>query len=165
MTPVLVTAPTDQPVSLADLKAHCRVDSNDEDGLIDMYASAAVAYLDGWSGVLGRCIMPQTWQISATAGDVVLPMPDATSISAAYEAGANDLTPTATPSGPCVTITEGCDITFTCAMPAHFLPLAKHAVMLLVGHWYSNREAVGASMQETPMALDAILTAIRWRKV
>lgn len=165
MTPILVTAPLEQPVTLGDLKAHLRVDGDDEDDLIEAYAAAAVAYLDGWSGVLGRCIMPQIWRISATVGDVVLPMPNATSISAAYVAGATDLTPTATPSGPCVAITEDCDITFTCGLPANLLSLAKQAVKLLVGHWYESREAAGDAMHETPMALDAIVAAIRWRRV
>ena len=165
MTPVLVTAPTGQPVTLGELKVHLRVTNDAEDDLIEAYAAAAVAYLDGWSGVLGRCLMPQTWQISATAGDVVLPMPDAASISAAYVAGATDLTPTATAGGPCVSITEDCDITFICGLPAHLMPLVKQAVNLLVGHWYENRVAVGDAKHEMPMALDAIITAIRWRRL
>jgi hypothetical protein len=165
MTPVLVTPPSELPVRLADLQSHLRIDSDDDLETVEGYAAAAVAYLDGWSGVLGRCIMPQVWKVRAYAGDVVLPMPDVSDISADYAAGPEILTAIATASGPCVTITEDCDITFTCAMPAHFLPLARQAVKLLVGHWYENREAVGAAMHETPMALDAIITAIRWRKV
>lgn len=146
MTPVLVTPPALQLVTLDEAKLHCRVDHADDDTLIAGYIAAAVGHLDGWTGVLGRCIMPQTWRVSACAGDVVLPMPDVTTASAAYEAGAEVLTITATALGPCVTITEDCDVTFTCAMPTGLLASAKIAVLLLVGHWYENREAVGEAV-------------------
>ena len=39
----------------------------------------------------------------------------------------------------------------------------KRAMLLLVGHWYANREAVnvGSSVNEMPMAVDALLTPYR----
>ncbi len=165
MTPVLVTPPASAPVSLDVAKVHCRVDHGDDDTLISALIASAVGHLDGWTGVLGRCIMPQTWRITATAGDVVLPMPDVTTASAAYVAGATALTITATALGPCVTITEECDITFTCAMPSGLQAAARAAVLMLVGHWYANREAVGATLVETPLAVDALVTQMRWRRI
>ena len=66
MTPYLITAPTVQPVTLDEMKSHLRVLSTDEDADIETRLAGAVAHLDGWGGVLGRCIMSQTWAIDVT---------------------------------------------------------------------------------------------------
>lgn len=165
MTPTLVTAPTAEIVTLADMKAHLRVTHSVEDDLIEALTAAAVAYLDGWTGILGRCIAEQQWRVTLDdAGTYTLPMPDVSEAEAAYEAGAEALTVTATGSGPQIEVTEACDVTFTCAMSAPMTALVAQAVKLLVGHWYQNREAAGPAMAETPMAVDMIVSAIRWRK-
>ena len=161
MTPVLITPPAAQPVTLPEAKAHCRVDGSDDDALITGLIAAAVGHLDGWSGVLGRCIMPQTWRISAAAGDVVLPMPDVT--EATVDNVAVPVTQTAL--GPMVTLAEDGDVTFVCAMPAGLLATARVAVLLLVGHLYVNREAAGASISEAPDAFDMLVSSLRWRRV
>ena len=76
LSPVLVTPPTDTPVSLDEAKVHLRVDSDDEDTLIMSLISAATGHLDGFTGILGRCIMLQTWsqEYEAASGDLVLPI-------------------------------------------------------------------------------------------
>lgn len=33
----------------------------------------------------------------------------------------------------------------------------RQAVLLLVGHWYANREAVGVALTEVPLAVDRLL--------
>lgn len=60
--PVLVTPPDLLPVSLDEAKLHLRVDSDEEDDLIDGFIEAATAYLDGWTGILGRCLVEQEWR-------------------------------------------------------------------------------------------------------
>ncbi len=45
MRPTLVTAPTDDPLTLEDAKAHLRVDGTEEDVLIRGYIAAAVGFL------------------------------------------------------------------------------------------------------------------------
>jgi len=60
--PVLVTAPTDTPVSLEEVAAQLRETSEDEDERLEGFIAEAVAYLDGWTGILGRCIFTQTWR-------------------------------------------------------------------------------------------------------
>lgn len=165
MTPVIVTAPTALVVSLPDMKAHLRVTHTAEDDLIAALTAAAVAYLDGWTGVLGRCIGAQEWRVTYDdAGTYTLPMPDVTTAIAGYEAGSAVLAIKATSAGPEIEITEACDVTFTCEMRPPMAALVAQAVKLLVGHWYTNREAAGPAMAETPMAVDMILSAIRWRK-
>lgn len=162
MTPTLVTPPASLPVTLAEAKAHCRVDYDDEDAMMTAYLSAAVAHLDGWRGTLGRAIMPQTWAVTVdAAGDYVLPMPDVTEA----DLDGADLTITPTAAGPMVTAEAAGTITFTCAMPDQQLPAAKAAILLLVGHWFANREAVGVPMAEVPMAADMLIGALRWRRL
>lgn len=164
MTPSIVTPPASLPVEMPAMRLHLRVDHTEDDTLIEALVASATAHLDGWTGVLGRCIMPQTWKITADAGEIVLPMPDVTAATAAYEAGTTALAITATALGPCVTLTEACDVTFTCGLPARLLPAAQAAIKLLVGHWYANREAIGDVGAEIPLAVDSLVTAMRWRQ-
>jgi uncharacterized phiE125 gp8 family phage protein len=60
--PVLVTAPTITPVSLAEVKAQLDIDYMDKDALIQGLIAAATAHLDGWTGILGRALCEQTWR-------------------------------------------------------------------------------------------------------
>lgn len=60
--PVLVTAPAILPISLVEAKAHLHVDNTADDTLITALIRAAVGHLDGWTGILGRCLEEQTWQ-------------------------------------------------------------------------------------------------------
>lgn len=64
LKPVLVTAPAVAPVTLADAKKHLNIDHSDDDALIDIYILAALSTLDGWTGILGRAIINQTWSES-----------------------------------------------------------------------------------------------------
>lgn len=155
MTPVLVTAPIAQPVDLATLKQHLRVSDAEDDGLITDYAAQAVAHLDGWTGVLGRCIMPQTWKVSGVEGQIILPMPDVTTATASYAAGPTVLDIVATSAGPCVTLTEKADVDFTCEMAATLLPAAQAAVKLFVSHLYDETDIHDA--------FHSVVSAIRWR--
>ena len=61
MALVLFTAPIAEPITLTETKAHLRVDNTDEDTLITGLIAAATAFLDGKDGMLGRCLVPQTW--------------------------------------------------------------------------------------------------------
>ncbi len=60
----LISAPSETPVSLAEVKTHLRVDHDDEDPLIQMLLDAAVSHLDGLSGILGRAIIDQDWRLT-----------------------------------------------------------------------------------------------------
>lgn len=59
--PVLITPPAITPVSLPEAKAHLRVDFTDDDTLIEGLIRAATEHLDGWTGILGRCLVEQEW--------------------------------------------------------------------------------------------------------
>lgn len=58
----LSAAPEALPVSLDEVKAHLRVRHASEDPLIETFIGAAVAKIDGKSGHLFGCVMPQTWE-------------------------------------------------------------------------------------------------------
>lgn len=60
--PVLVAAPEITPVSLDEAKVQLAVDHTEHDALITGYINAAVDHLDGWPGILGRCLVEQTWR-------------------------------------------------------------------------------------------------------
>lgn len=63
----LVTPPAAAPVSLAEAKAFLRVDHSEEDDLIAGIIAAATGLLDGRTGILGRCLEAQTWELSLDA--------------------------------------------------------------------------------------------------
>lgn len=161
MIPTLVTGPTAHVVDLPDLEAHLRVDVSDEALLIETLERAAVGHLDGWRGVLGRAIMPQTWRVTVgCAGCHTLPMPDVIAATMGGEALALSFS-----GAGCSVMTDAAgDIVFTCAMPPEQLASVQVAVKLLVGHWYQNREAASErALVGAPMAVDMLVNALRWR--
>lgn len=60
--PVLVTPPTIKPVTLTEAKAALDIGYSEKDTLITGLIAAATAYLDGWTGILGRALCEQTWR-------------------------------------------------------------------------------------------------------
>lgn len=62
LAPVRVTAPAAKPVTVAELKSQLRVSHSEDDTLIGSYLDAAIGRLDAHAGILGRCIVTQTWR-------------------------------------------------------------------------------------------------------
>ena len=60
----LITPPTLQPLSLAEVKLHLRMSSADEDSLLNIYIAAAAQACEQYTG---RAIMPQTWELTLDA--------------------------------------------------------------------------------------------------
>lgn len=61
----LITAATSLAVTLAEAKAHLRVDVADDDALITALITAATEAAEQAMG--GRCVMPQTWELTLDA--------------------------------------------------------------------------------------------------
>ena len=59
-----ITAPVLWPISLADVKAHCRVDLNDDDALLQTLLEAATEMAEQ---ATGRALCTQTWELSLEA--------------------------------------------------------------------------------------------------
>jgi len=84
MALILITAPVAEPISLTETKAQLRVDNTDEDTLISGLIAAATAHLDGKDGMLGRCLVPQTWELVLDAfpsDGIEIPLPPLLSIT------------------------------------------------------------------------------------
>ncbi|MGV6871731.1 head-tail connector protein [Pseudochelatococcus sp. B33] len=60
MTPILLTGPLVEPVTLADIKGYLRLDGNGEDRLIHSLITAARLMVEAESG---RCLIGQTWRL------------------------------------------------------------------------------------------------------
>jgi uncharacterized phiE125 gp8 family phage protein len=60
----LITAATTYPITLADAKLHCRVDTNADDALINALITAATELAEQKTG---RALMTQTWELTLDA--------------------------------------------------------------------------------------------------
>jgi uncharacterized phiE125 gp8 family phage protein len=87
--PVLtrIAAPAQPPVTINEAKAHLRVDGNHEDLLIGQLIEAACSHLDGPRGVLGRCLVAQTWlmEIDGWRTPIALPVEPVSGVSIEYD--------------------------------------------------------------------------------
>jgi len=182
LSPVLVTAPADPLLTLDEAKAHLRVDTTDQDSLITGLIAATESYLDGYSGVLGRAIRPQSWSVSfdfLAGWRACLPLGRLIEVESITYYDLDDTQQTFSTSnyyaindaeGPAVIVKNGV------AWPATFVrpdaitiqwqcgfdvvPVAiKQAALLLIGQWFDNRSAVIDSNKaiEMPLAVRALL--------
>jgi uncharacterized phiE125 gp8 family phage protein len=189
LAPVRIAGPAMLPVSLAEAKLHLRVDGDDEDMLVESLLDAAVQYLDGWSGILGRCLITQQWAVSMGAWPICplrLPFPGIRAVTVAYAdpAGADQSVDAALfqtyddARGTIISFRSGFDapslqderadaatISFTAGYgdgPADIPAPLRAAILLLVGHWYQNRElAADANIGELPFAVSALIAPFR----
>jgi uncharacterized phiE125 gp8 family phage protein len=84
MTPLALTPPTLEPVSLAEAKIFLRLDQTDEDELLATLITAARLMVEAASG---RMLIEQTWRLVLDAwprgGEIRLPLSPAASVEAA----------------------------------------------------------------------------------
>lgn len=162
----LVTAPAAEPLTTTEAKSHLRVDSSDDDTLIDAYVKAARQHIEE---DLGRALITQTWDYTLDAfpsdgSAIQLPRPplvSVTSISYVDTAGATQTVtssdyivntgkrkgeitlaygaawPVTRRQASAVTIRFVAGYGAASAVPA---PIAT-ALRLVVGDLYANREA------------------------
>jgi uncharacterized phiE125 gp8 family phage protein len=186
--PVLVTAPASTPISTAEVKAQCRIDDSDSDTLLTSLIASAVSYLDGWSGILGRCLVSQTWRqdyddfrwcmrlplfpvASITSVKYLDTSAAQQTIDAANYTLRNDdrgayVEFKSTYSFPALNVESApISITYECGSAAADVPQAiKLGMLLLVAHWYENREASvpgAGGIMKLPFAVDALLAPFR----
>lgn len=188
--PVLVTPPVTLPVTLAEAKRHLRVDGSDEDALIDGLIRAVVSYLDGWTGILGCCLVEQTWRQNFDHFgcwmhlrlDPIIEIVSITyrnadgqiaTVSDSHYARVTDSTGSyvfwdAAYSPPSDLYEQGAvSVTFKAGYPEvdgkSTVPDAiKLAILLMVGHWYANREAVAEGVfNEVPMSAKSLINTFR----
>ena len=72
-------------VTLAEAKAHLHIDALDisEDPFIEGLIEAAISHIDGYSGILGRCLINQVWDVHFDTWSRCwrLPFPDVSAAS------------------------------------------------------------------------------------
>jgi hypothetical protein len=167
MIPYLITPPAALPVTLAEMKLHLLVDGTDRDADIIAKQAESVAMLDAWSGVLGRCIMPQTWAVDVEGpGPHVLPFPDVTTITATSGGDAIGVAFTRTALGHSVTIADALPgqavtIQFVCGLSVQLLPAAQGVVKLMVKRDFDV--LAGADYDAHTRSIQARISALRWR--
>jgi uncharacterized phiE125 gp8 family phage protein len=188
MTLKLKTAPSTTPITLAEAKAHLRVDHTDEDTLIQTLLDAAVSHFDGYTGILGRCMISQVWELYYDAfpsGDMQVPLGNIISIDTVeyvdptteiyttwadtnYEVDEESVEGWIVPIDTWPTAMETTNavrVTFTAGFGASAasVPAAiRAALLLMIGHLYKNREAVAdAAMAELPMGVRALVDPFR----
>jgi uncharacterized phiE125 gp8 family phage protein len=91
MKPVRLTAPAPL-LTLAEAKQHLRVDASEDDARIARLCVGETEYLDGYSGILGRCLVNQTWRLPVQEWSSVirLPFTNVSGVSVKYRDVAND---------------------------------------------------------------------------
>jgi len=183
--PTRTVAPAADLLDLATVKTHLRVDGTDEDALISALIGAVTAHLDGYAGILGRCLINQTWVMleDEFEASIDLPFPDVSSVTLQYYDAANTLQTVASGNYQVLERDTGSVIELysnytTPAVYAYREDVVKvtliagygtaasdvpasilAAALLLVGHWFENREAVniGNITSELPLAVRALL--------
>jgi uncharacterized phiE125 gp8 family phage protein len=163
---VRVTAPATAPISLAEAKAQMRVEGGDEDSIIQRLIDAAVAFVDV-QGVLGFAMITQTWAewLGPNQSTVYLSLGPVQSVSSIkyYDTDGNLQTATladfnifGTPNRISISpktskawpITQTRDDAIKIeyvigygSTSASVPQTVRHALLMLVAHWYENREA------------------------
>ncbi len=163
---VRVTAPATAPISLAEAKAQMRVEGGDEDSIIQRLIDAAVAFVDV-QGVLGFAMITQTWAewLGPNQSTVYLSLGPVQSVSSIkyYDTDGNLQTATladfnifGTPNRISIApktskawpITQTRDDAIKIeyvigygSTSASVPQTVRHALLMLVSHWYENREA------------------------
>jgi uncharacterized phiE125 gp8 family phage protein len=161
-----VTAPAALPISVAEVKEQLRIEHSDDDDLIYRLISAAVAFTDV-QGALGKAIITQTWRqwVSANPGEVYLMVKPVQSLTAVKYYDTNGALQTATladyetfgtansryvkpASGKTWPTTQArpdaiaLEYTTGYGASASAVPeTIRHGLMMLIGHWYENRES------------------------
>ena len=184
--PVRITPPTELAISVEDAKAFLRVDGADENTLIEALIEAATNHLDGRSGILGRCLVTQTWRYRFVSFRrcIDLDMPGATSAVVRYTdqngvqqgLAAGDINVVETIRGSQIVLADSvngsdwfgafeADVTFGTS-PLLLPPAILQAIRILVAHWYANREViVPGGAFEVPMSVRALISPYRWMSV
>ncbi len=187
MPSALVTAPTAEPVTLAEAKLHLRVDDNADDALITALITAARQHAEHDTR---RALVTQTWKLALDAfptGVVTLDHAPVSAVVSVVYTDTNGTNQTLAPEAyELDTITEPCrlvpaygstwpatrsqinavGITYTCGYgaPEAVPESIKRWMLLRIGALYENREEVltGRAITLAPLPfVDALLAPYR----
>ncbi len=187
LSPILITPPAAELITLDEARRQVRRDDEDDDAVITSLIAAVMSRLDGVDGILGRALITQEWSVAfdgfPVGAALCLPLAKVISIgSIVYRdrdnveqtfAGANytahNTAKTAyvkldTNSAWPATYTRDDAVTVTgqfgYGATADKVPAAiRHAGLMLLAHYYENREAVlvGTISSELPQGVMSLL--------
>jgi len=185
---VLIAAPTVEPVTVDEAKAHLRIDHPDEDAFLASLIATSRLHIEG---ALDIALITQSWSWQLTAwpqsGIVEMPLWPVRSVEAVRigaEAGEVLTLPpnyyaldgTSKPARlcriqgawpePARNSAPGIEIEFKAGFGdnAGDVPMPiRQALLLLVAHWYENREPVviGGTVARIPETVSALLMPYR----
>ena len=175
-----LTAPASLPVSVTEARSQMRVEHDEDDLYISGLIDAAVAYVDA-GGVLGRAMISQSWAQTGQhwAKRVPVTMTPVQALTAVKYYDTDNALQTATLSD--FRLIGGANDSYVepvSSWPATFnrpdalrievtvgygaatdVPATiRHAILMLVAHWYENREdSMEAKLNNVPNGFDALI--------
>jgi uncharacterized phiE125 gp8 family phage protein len=178
-----VIAPTVDPLTVAEVKAHLRIDGNDEDQLLSTYIKAATAFVQNECGIqIMRATLKLTLDEFPSVDYIKLPRPPLVSVSSIDYLDGDGVSQTfsttnvatdATPAVGRIVLKDGVDwpdtddqlaavsVTYLAgyadrsSLPADVRVL----LLLLVGTFYEHRESVSLlNLREVPMAAQSLIS-------
>ena len=192
MSLVLTSGPALEPVSLAEAKAHLRLETNDDDTLLQSLITTSRLHIEA---ALGLALITQSWSWMfdhwPRGERVVLPLRPVqavTHVRVWRQDGTSQTLPADNfildgqgnparllPVAPAALVEpgqpgNGIEIGFTAGFGASASDVPatiRHALLLLITHWYEHREPVeiGASVNAVPVMVSELLHAHRRRRL
>ena len=187
----LVTKAAEEPVTLDEIKAHLRIEHDDEDVALEAIIEAARGHLDGYNGALRRALINQTWNVAVEDADgharLFLPLAPVVSVSAIrYYPPDVETLATATLSD--FRLIKGPDWAYLEPKPGKSWPSLddrpdalqaefitgygdagedvpapiRHAIKLIAGHLYENREySTALKLAALPLSVEHLICGYR----
>jgi uncharacterized phiE125 gp8 family phage protein len=174
----LKTPPAKLPISVAEAKAFLELDAADKDVVVDLIIRSTVSALDGHKGLLGRCMIQQTWEYypdSFAADPFKIPLGDLISVGSieykdpttgnyvawsssnyTVDTLARVIKPNTSWPTPKANVLQPIRITFDAGYgpnPADVPAALREAMMMLVVHSFDNRSAVSHETVPTKVPL------------
>lgn len=178
------TPPTIDPVRLEEAKSHLIVSHDEDNGLIADLVSAATKLVEAQTG---RQLLTANWTLYADRFDLEMqlrlcPVQSIESVKYIDVAGALQTLSSATYQLDAVSEPARLTTAYGYYWPDTREELnavrvefvagyggrldvpkeAKQAILLLVGHWYEHREAVGQVGTEIALAYESLVSSLRW---
>jgi uncharacterized phiE125 gp8 family phage protein len=186
------TPPTVEPVTLAEAKAHCRIDTNDDDAYVASLITAAREWCEQY---LDRTLVQTQWvmRFDSFPYEIELPRPPvatagtATAVTVTYTLGDESTAVLSSSqyrvdrhSTPGVVrqlrsgtwpanLDDKNAVTVTWwagyGSSSSDVPAAiRHAMLMLIAYWYDNRSAVliGSISKQLEFAVESLLSSQKW---
>jgi uncharacterized phiE125 gp8 family phage protein len=180
----IISGPADLPVSVAEAKANMRVETSDEDALIEGMIRAALAHAERWCG---RAFVTQVWEQvldEFPAAEIDLGLGPVVSVDSVKYDDADGVEQTVAAQDYVVDTVSGIGwvvpvegfswpttmetvnavrVRFTVgSVPSSVWYDVRQAILLIVGHWYAHREDASADeAKPIPMGAAALLNLHR----